>query len=162
MEVVEGEERVDHGIIFKKVGPELRVVEGGFTTTIPSQALAISNKFGLTFFLHSQGFCVARTHDLVQASQSLVDSENEYNAKDCALANIHLPSAQALALSQDELIIAACMENKILFYNVPSLVHKGKEESQNDAALLKSLQILDEKPGAKMFAWNPAQRGVIL
>jgi hypothetical protein len=55
MEVLDAEARGDHGVIFKKVGPDLRVVPGGFADTIPVQAVAISNKFGLTFFLHSQG-----------------------------------------------------------------------------------------------------------
>ena len=55
MEIIDAEARGDHGIIFKKIGPELRVVDGGFKTTIPAQAVAVSNKFGLTFFIHSKG-----------------------------------------------------------------------------------------------------------
>lgn len=162
MEVVEGGFRGDHGIIFKKIGPDLHVVEGGFST-IPVQALAVSNKYGLTFFVHSEGFCVARTCDLIEASQGLVDSpKDECNARQRSIASIFLPSIQSLALSKDELIIAVCLENKIHFYNIPALVQKEKDATQKDTALLKSLPVVDEKPGIKAFAWNPTQKDVIL
>ncbi|KAI5080777.1 hypothetical protein GOP47_0003960 [Adiantum capillus-veneris] len=101
------------------------------------------------------GFCLAKTQNLVEASQAMVDSDEGYNAKDNALANIHLPCTQCLALSEDELVIAACTEDKINFYSVPALAEKGR----NGTALLKSL---GEECGIKVLAWNPGQRGVIL
>ncbi|KAH7283469.1 hypothetical protein KP509_34G008900 [Ceratopteris richardii] len=158
MEVVEGDERGDHDIIFKRVGPELRVVEGGFTSTIPSQALSISNKFGLIFFVHPEGFCIAKTRDLVEACQNLNDSNKVYNAKDFSLACVDLPHIQSLALSEDELVIAACAEDRIQYFSVPALVMQEKGRAEISVALLKSLPISD----SKLLAWNPVRRGTVL
>lgn len=44
-------------ILFKKIGVDVALHEGScaFKDPIPSKGLAVSNRFGITFFVHSEG-----------------------------------------------------------------------------------------------------------
>jgi hypothetical protein len=114
-------------LVFRKIGDDISLTleSPAFIDSIPARALAVSNRFGLTFFVHAKGFAVAKTSKLVElAKQSKNDRGNRTAEKESELV-ISVRNVRSLSLSRDELTLAVCVGDRaVQFYDVPSLVHK--------------------------------------
>lgn len=60
MEVMDVDQKKVNNVMFKRIGvdvPMLSKSEGFESDQLPARALALSNRFGYTFFAHSRGWC---------------------------------------------------------------------------------------------------------
>jgi hypothetical protein len=85
-------------LVFRKIGDDISLTleSPAFIDSIPARALAVSNRFGLTFFVHAKG--------ILYTLFSFLFSLHEFVA--CfialALANLHDFALCALLLGYDE------------------------------------------------------------
>ncbi|CAJ1943666.1 unnamed protein product [Sphenostylis stenocarpa] len=129
-EEVDGEIIGTTDYFFVKIGEAipLKSSDSNFDAeTLPSQPLALSERFRLTFVAHSSGFLVARTKDLIDSAGELKEKGGTGSpVEQLSLVDVPIGRVRALALSTDNLTLAAVasVSSDIWFYLVESFLNK--------------------------------------
>ncbi|XP_058196407.1 nuclear pore complex protein NUP214-like isoform X2 [Rhododendron vialii] len=110
----------------------------------PSKPLTVSERFGLIFVSHSTGFCVARTKDIIDSANEIAERGNGSSIKELSVVDVPIGQVYILALSADSSTLAACIDGKIHFFSVTSLLNKDQSPffscSLDDSSCVKDMQ----------------------
>nr|KYP50091.1 hypothetical protein KK1_028167 [Cajanus cajan] len=131
-EEVEGEVVGTTDYFFVKIGEAvpLKASDSNFDVeTLPSQPLALSERFRLTFVAHSSGFYVARTKDLIDSANEFKDKGSGSPVQQLSLVDVSIGRVRALAVSTDNSTLAASVAGDIRFYSVESFLNKEVKQS---------------------------------
>ncbi|XP_047156552.1 nuclear pore complex protein NUP214 isoform X2 [Vigna umbellata] len=148
-EEVEGEIIGSTDYFFVKVGEAVPLKSSDFNfevETLPSQAIAISERFRLTFVAHSCGFFVVRTKDLIDSANEFKEKRNGSPVEQLSLVDVSIGRIRSLTLSTDNLTLAAVtsLSGDIWFYYVESFLNKEVKQSfscsLDDSALVKDMR----------------------
>ncbi|KOM35896.1 hypothetical protein LR48_Vigan02g204600 [Vigna angularis] len=148
-EEVEGEIIGSTDYFFVKVGEAVPLKSSDFNfevETLPSQAIAISERFRLTFVAHSCGFFVVRTKDLIDSANEFKEKRNGSPVQQLSLVDVSIGRIRSLTLSTDNLTLAAVtsLSGDIRFYSVESFLNKEVKQSfscsLDDSALVKDMR----------------------
>ncbi|KAG5093300.1 hypothetical protein JHK84_048888 [Glycine max] len=146
-EEVEGEMISTSDYFFVKVGEALPLKSSDSVfdaETLPSQPLALSERFRLTFVAHSSGFFVAKTKDLIDSAKELKDKGSGSPVEQLSLVDVPVGRVRALALSTDNSTLAASVSGDIRFYSVESFLNKEVKQSfscsLNDSTFVKDMR----------------------
>ncbi|XP_039159792.1 nuclear pore complex protein NUP214 isoform X2 [Eucalyptus grandis] len=117
---------------------------------LPSQPLAVSERFRLVFVAHASGFCVARTGDVVEAAKEMKEKGSRSSVLELSVVDVPLGSVGLLSLSPDSSTLAASVGGTVNFFSVDSLLNKeqlpffscsiDEESSVKDMKWLKKRQ----------------------
>ncbi|KAJ1416864.1 hypothetical protein SESBI_17020 [Sesbania bispinosa] len=127
IEELEGESVCTTDYFFVKIGESLplKANDSNFDLeTLPSQPLALSERFRLTFVAHSSGFYVARTKDLIDSAKEFKDKGSGSSVHELSLIDVPVGRVRILALSTDNSTLAASVSGDIMFYSVHSFLSK--------------------------------------
>ncbi|XP_014513545.1 nuclear pore complex protein NUP214 isoform X2 [Vigna radiata var. radiata] len=148
-EEVEGEIIGSTDYFFVKVGEAVPLKSSDFNfeaETLPSQAIAISECFRLTFVAHSRGFFVVRTKDIIDSANQFKENGNGSPVEQLSLVDVSIGRIRSLTLSTDNLTLAAVtsLSGDIQFYSVESFLNKEVKQSfscsLDDSALVKDMR----------------------
>ncbi|XP_027934105.1 nuclear pore complex protein NUP214 isoform X2 [Vigna unguiculata] len=148
-EEVEGEIIGTTDYFFVKVGEAVPLKSSDFSfdaETLPSQAIAISERFRLSFVAHSSGFFVVRTKDLIDSANEFKEKGNGSPVEQLSLVDVSIGRIRSLTLSTDNLTLAAVTSSSgdIQFYSVESFLNKEVKQSfscsLDDSALVKDMR----------------------
>ncbi|KAH0700926.1 hypothetical protein KY284_015141 [Solanum tuberosum] len=110
----------------------------------PLQPLVVSERFRLLFVAHSNGFCVARTKEVMTSAEEIKEKGTGPSIQQLSVVDVAVGKVSILALSGDESLLAACVGNKIHFYPVSALLYKDQtpafSHSLNDSSIIKDMQ----------------------
>ncbi|KAF8398619.1 hypothetical protein HHK36_017550 [Tetracentron sinense] len=123
----EGNREGTSNYFFKKIGEAvpLKPLDSNFDLkSPPAQPLAVSERFGLIFVAHSDGFCVARTKDVIESATEIGEKGNGSSIQELSLVDVSIGRVYILALSTDSTMIAASVGGEIYFFSVNSLLLK--------------------------------------
>ncbi|KAL6765830.1 hypothetical protein V8C86DRAFT_3021642, partial [Haematococcus lacustris] len=115
----------DDGVYFKYLGGVQ--FQGSHQVEAPgsTRCLQVSNRFGLVLYSNLSGLHIARTADLYKCASKDVGSAR-YPALEphgcCVFYHPAMDGITQLALSSDELVLAAVTQNTVVFFNLPQLV----------------------------------------
>ncbi|XP_061344766.1 nuclear pore complex protein NUP214-like [Gastrolobium bilobum] len=129
---VEGEVIGTTDYFFVKIGEAVPLKDNDShfdLETLPSQPLALSERFRLIFVAHSSGFFVARTKDLIDSAKEFEDKGSGSSLQQLSLVNVSLGRVRILALSNDNSTLAASVSGEIRFYSVDSFLNKEVKQS---------------------------------
>ncbi|KAJ8618612.1 hypothetical protein MRB53_014798 [Persea americana] len=119
--------------IFRKIGSSvpLKPSDSSFDfETAPSEALAVSERFGVVFLAHSEGFYVAKTKDVIELAKKIKEKgKGSGSIQELSIVDVTIGRVSILALSTDSSTLAACVGGEIHLFSVVSLIQKGKEPS---------------------------------
>ncbi|KAG0574230.1 hypothetical protein KC19_VG245900 [Ceratodon purpureus] len=151
MEVTEAR-REGKDVLFRRIGVDVPLSEGSepfSDSNAPVRGLVVSNRYGITAFVHPGGFVVTRTSNIVDVAQQAKDDASGRTAQQDCYMNVSLSGVLILCLSRDELTLAACVgERTVKIYDIPTLFHKL------DSKPLESRDIPEGR--VKDFRWSPA------
>ncbi|KAL6896847.1 hypothetical protein ACP4OV_007419 [Aristida adscensionis] len=113
----------------------------------PARPLAVSDSHAAVFLARPNGFMVARTKELIQASKEAREKGKASTrcVQDCCVADVPLPGVSILALSRDDSVLAACTDTEIQFFSVASLLTQKDVEPSSSCRLGQSGTIKDFK-----------------
>ncbi|KAJ1391374.1 putative nuclear pore complex protein [Sesbania bispinosa] len=147
IEELEGESVCTTDYFFVKIGESLplKANDSNFDLeTLPSQPLALSERFRLTFVAHSSGFYVARTKDLIDSAKEFKDKGSGSSVQELSLIDVPVGRVRILALSTDNSTLAASVAGDITFYSVHSFLSKEVKQSYfcslNDSNFVKDMR----------------------
>ncbi|KAJ7546240.1 hypothetical protein O6H91_08G031600 [Diphasiastrum complanatum] len=159
MEIRQAQTRCIDDVMFRKVGADIALGppdsesstdSGDSYKEAPARALAVSNKFGLTFYADSTGFGVAKTTDLVMLSKELKNASESCSIKDKCISHVKLSRIRAISLSHDELTLAVCAGDSYQLVDVISLAQKsGTSSFEQEVVGITSVSTKD-------FCWSPS------
>ncbi|KAL2327625.1 hypothetical protein Fmac_021052 [Flemingia macrophylla] len=147
-EEVEGEVVGTTDYFFVKIGEAvpLKASDSNFDVgTLPSQPLAVSERFRLTFVAHSSGFFVARTKDLIDSANKFKDEGSGTPVQQLSFVDVSIGRVRALAVSTDNLTLAASVSGDIRFYSVENFIKKEVKQSFSSS--------LDDSTFVKDMRW---------
>ncbi|KAG0504731.1 hypothetical protein M758_N022400 [Ceratodon purpureus] len=151
MEVTEAR-REGKDVLFRRIGVDVPLSEGSepfSDADAPVRGLVVSNRYGITCFVHPEGFVVTQTSSLVDVAQQAKNDASGKTAQQGCYLNVPVSGVHILCLSRDELTLAACVGQRTLkIYDIPTLVHKL------DSNPLESRDIPVGR--VKDFRWSPA------
>eukprot|EP00897_Mesotaenium_endlicherianum_P010675 jgi/Mesen1/9636/ME000669S09074 len=131
MEVKEAHTEVVDDLLFRHLGKDFWVsspqkLEEAEPPRSNASLLAVSNKYGVTFFADACGFYASRTSVLLEIAEGLkgVHSKQALAPEDADIVRVAAPRVDVLALSVDELTLAVCSGSSVGFYDVPRLFSK--------------------------------------
>ncbi|CAH9051123.1 unnamed protein product [Cuscuta europaea] len=135
---------------FSRIGVPVPIKSGGSAPydseneIPPLQPLAVSERFRLIFVAHSDGFYVARTHDVLASAQELKEKNGGLSVQDICVVDISIGKVSILALSGDDSLLAVTVGSKIHFFPVSTLLHKEQNPSYSfsidDSSFIRDLQ----------------------
>lgn len=158
-EEIEGEEVGSRNYRFSKIGEPVPICSRTFKfdpERLPTQPLAVSEKFRLLIVAHPAGFYVARTRDVIVSAGQIKDNQTAKSVQELCLVDVPVQNLTILALSPDDSLLAATEGCNAHFFAVSALLHKEQRPSF-------SVQ-LDDSVCIKDFRWarNVAKVYVIL
>lgn len=109
----------------------------------PSQPLAVSERLGLIFVAHSNGFCIARTKDVIASAKA---SSSSSSIQELSIVDVPIGKVHILAISTDNSTLAASIASHIHFFPLSSLLNKEVKPSFSCS--------LDESSFVKDFKWR--------
>ncbi|KAK7247325.1 hypothetical protein RIF29_42206 [Crotalaria pallida] len=149
-EELEGEIVGTTDYFFSKIGDSLPLKANDSsafdTQTLPSQPLALSQRFRLIFTAHSSGFYVARTKDVIDSAKEFKDKGSGSSVQQLSLVDVSIGRVRILALSTDNSLLAASVSGHIRFYSVDSFLNKEVKQSfscslgDDDSAYVKDMR----------------------
>lgn len=132
IEELEGEGFPTSDYFFKSIGDPVPLKSNDYSfdpETLPSHPLALSERFRLTFVAHSSGFFVAKTKDLIDSAKEFKDKGSGSPVQQLSLVDVSIGRVRILALSTDNLTLAASVSGDIRFYSVRDFVNKEVKQS---------------------------------
>ncbi|KAL1332925.1 hypothetical protein HN51_061691 [Arachis hypogaea] len=112
--------------------------------SLPSQPLAVSERFRLVFVAHSSGFFVVRTKDVIDSANEFKEKGSGSLVQQLSLVDVSIGRVHCLALSTDNSTLAASVSGDIRFYSVPNFLNKEVKQSfscsLNDSATVKDMR----------------------
>ncbi|XP_059628710.1 nuclear pore complex protein NUP214 [Cornus florida] len=147
-EEVEGDRHGSDDVLFIKIGESVPIKTSDACEfnmeTLPSQPLAVSERFGLLFVAHSTGFCVARTKDVLGSAREIEDKKSGSSVQELSVVDVPIGKVHILALSADTSTLAVCIGGDIHFFSVSSLLNKEHKPSfscsLNDSSCVKDMR----------------------
>ncbi|KAK7405276.1 hypothetical protein VNO78_06480 [Psophocarpus tetragonolobus] len=160
-EELEGELIGTTDYFFVKIGEAvpLKTSDSNFDAeTLPSQPLALSELFRLTFVAHSSGFFVAKTKDLIDSANEFKEKGGGTPVEQLSLVDVPIGRVRALTLSTDNSTLAASVSGDIHFYSVESFLHKEVKQSSscslNDSTFVKDMRWITTKNNSYVVLSN--------
>ncbi|KZV55059.1 hypothetical protein F511_13848 [Dorcoceras hygrometricum] len=146
-EEIEGEEVGSRNYRFSKIGEPVPICSTAFKFdpgNLPTQPLAVSEKFRLLFVAHPRGFYVARTRDVIGSAEQIKDKQTAKSVQELCLVDVPLENVSMLALSSDDSMLAATEGSHANFFAVSALLHKEQKASFSvqleDSVCIKDLR----------------------
>ncbi|KAK4441074.1 Nuclear pore complex protein [Sesamum alatum] len=132
-EEIDGDEVGSRNYRFCKVGEPVPIKSDNSSEfdpqCLPSQPLAVSERFRLLFVAHPQGFCVARTKDVMASAEEIKEKQTGPSVQELSLVNVSIGKVSILALSADDSLLAVTTGNHVHFFAVSALLHKDQKPS---------------------------------
>ncbi|XP_019055049.1 PREDICTED: nuclear pore complex protein NUP214 isoform X2 [Nelumbo nucifera] len=97
--------------------------------SLPAQPLAVSEQFSAIFVAHPEGFCVARTKDVIELAKDIKNKGSSSCIQELSIVDVPLGKVYILALSMDSSTLAAAVGGDVHFFLVDSLLKKEKNPS---------------------------------
>ncbi|CAI9768668.1 unnamed protein product [Fraxinus pennsylvanica] len=133
-EEIEGDVTGSRNYRFSRIGEPVPIKsepDSGFDTEcLPSQPLAVSERFRLLFVAHSDGFCVAKTKEVIAAAEEFKDKNTGRSVQECSFLDLPIGKVSILALSADDSVLGATVGRDIHFSAVSALLHKDMRWSR--------------------------------
>lgn len=149
-EEIEGDVTGSLNYRFSRIGEPVPIKsepDSGFDTEcLPSQPLAVSERFRLLFVAHSDGFCVAKTKEVIAAAEEFKDKNTGRSVQEFSFLDLPIGKVSILALSADDSVLAATVGSDIHFFAVSALLHKEQKPSFSVS--------LDESSCIKDMRWS--------
>ncbi|XP_027770395.1 nuclear pore complex protein NUP214 isoform X5 [Solanum pennellii] len=149
-EEIEGDQIGSKNYRFSRIGTPVPIKSGEDASfdieneCPPLQPLVVSERFRLLFVAHSNGFCVARTKEVMTSAEEIKEKGTGPSIQELSVVDVAIGKVSILALSGDESLLAACVGNKIHFYPVSALLYKDQtpafSHSLNDSSIIKDMQ----------------------
>ncbi|TMW94336.1 hypothetical protein EJD97_010422, partial [Solanum chilense] len=149
-EEIEGDQIGSKNYRFSRIGTPVPIKSGEDSSfdieneCPPLQPLVVSERFRLLFVAHSNGFCVARTKEVMTSAEEIKEKGTGPSIQELSVVDVAIGKVSILALSGDESLLAACVGNKIHFYPVSALLYKDQtpafSHSLNDSSIIKDMQ----------------------
>ncbi|XP_049369631.1 nuclear pore complex protein NUP214 isoform X1 [Solanum verrucosum] len=149
-EEIEGDQIGSKNYRFSRIGTPVPIKSGEDSSfdieneCPPLQPLVVSERFRLLFVAHSNGFCVARTKEVMTSAEEIKEKGTGSSIQQLSVVDVAIGKVSILALSGDESLLAACVGNKIHFYPVSALLYKDQtpafSHSLNDSSIIKDMQ----------------------
>ncbi|XP_020517592.1 nuclear pore complex protein NUP214 isoform X1 [Amborella trichopoda] len=130
LEAGEGESRGSSDVIFQRIGASVPFAKGDWSfdpESPPAQVLAISDRFGVLFAAHSQGFCVVKTKEIIKLAEDLKEERSVSSVKELSIMVVPLAGVYLFALSTDSQTLAASVAGQVYLYSVTSLLNKEEK-----------------------------------
>ncbi|KAK1316234.1 hypothetical protein QJS10_CPA05g00642 [Acorus calamus] len=143
-EEVEGEQSGTDDFHFWRIGKSVCVSPGDSSYDLqspPGRPLAVSERFGVLFIAHSEGFCVARTKDVIGLAKTERSGGVDHCIRGSSVVDVAVGGVHILALSNDSTVLAVTVGGEIRLYSVVSLLKKF----QNCPSDMLSLSFLEEQ-----------------
>ncbi|KAK4408611.1 Nuclear pore complex protein [Sesamum angolense] len=132
-EEIDGDEVGSRNYRFCKVGDPVPIKSDDNSEfdpqCLPSQPLAVSERFRLLFIAHHQGFCVARTKDVMASAEEIKEKQTGPSVQELSLVDVSIGKVSILALSADDSLLAVTIDNHVHFFAVSALLHKDQKPS---------------------------------
>nr|GME14484.1 nuclear pore complex protein NUP214 [Ipomoea batatas]GME21289.1 nuclear pore complex protein NUP214 [Ipomoea batatas] len=134
-EEIEGDQIGSRDYRFCRIGEPVPIKADGISPFDPEnevpplQPLAVSERFRLIFVAHSDGFCVARTNEVLASAKEIKDERKELSVQESCIVDISIGLVSILALSADESLLAATVGSEINFFPVSTLLLKEQKPS---------------------------------
>ncbi|KAL0436775.1 UNVERIFIED_CONTAM: Nuclear pore complex protein [Sesamum radiatum] len=132
-EEIDGDEVGSRNYRFCKVGEPVPIKSDDNSEfdpqCLPSQPLAVSERFRLLFIAHPQGFCVARTKDVMASAEEIKEKQTGPSVQELSLVDVSIGKVSILALSADDSLLAVTIGNHVHFFAVSALLHKDQKPS---------------------------------
>ncbi|XP_057781176.1 nuclear pore complex protein NUP214 [Salvia miltiorrhiza] len=147
---IDGDEIGTRNFRFSKIGESVPILQSDGATShfdpqsLPSQPLAVSERFGLLFLVHpqGQGFYVARTKDVMASAEAIKDKGPAPSLQELSLVHVAIGTVSILALAADDSLLAATVSSHVHFFAISALLHKDQKPSYS-VSLEDSLCIKD-------------------
>ncbi|KAI3461921.1 hypothetical protein Pfo_018584 [Paulownia fortunei] len=147
-EEIDGDEIGSRNYRFSKIGESVPINSDNTSEfepqCLPSQPLAVSERFRLLFVAHPQGFCVARTKDVMASAEEIKEKQTGPSIQELSLVDVPIGKVSILALSVDESLLASTMASHAHFFAVSALLHKEQKPSYSvsldDSICIKDLR----------------------
>ncbi|XP_026661439.2 nuclear pore complex protein NUP214 isoform X2 [Phoenix dactylifera] len=131
-EEIEGDRGGTTDFVFSRIGESvpLKPSDSGFDLqNPPSRPLAVSERFGVLFLAHSEGFLVAKTQDVIGLAKEIKEKGKGPCVQNSSVVDVRIGRVSILALSGDSSTLAATVGGEIHLFSVPSLLEKEQEPS---------------------------------
>ncbi|KAL1565696.1 nuclear pore complex protein NUP214-like isoform X2 [Salvia divinorum] len=151
-EEIDGEEIGSRNFRFSKIGGSVPILQSNGANSqfdpqsLPSQPLAVSERFGLLFIAHphGQGFYVARTKDVMDSAEAIKDKKAAPSLQELSLVHVAIGNVSILALAADDSLLAATVSSHVHFFAISALLHKEQMPSYSvsldDSICIKDLR----------------------
>ncbi|KAJ8574010.1 hypothetical protein K7X08_010521 [Anisodus acutangulus] len=149
-EEIEGDQIGSQNYRFSKIGTLVPIKPGEDSSfdveneCPPLQPLVVSERFRLLFVAHSNGFCVARTKEVMASAKEIKEKGSGLSIQELSVVDVAIGKVSLLALSGDDSLLASCVGNKIHFFPVSALLYKDQtpafSHSLNDSSIIKDMQ----------------------
>ncbi|PHT54940.1 hypothetical protein CQW23_03426 [Capsicum baccatum] len=149
-EEIEGDQIGSKNYRFSKIGTSVPIQSADSSSfdieneCPPLQPLVVSEHFRLLFVAHSNGFCVARTKEVMASAEEIKEKGAGPSIQELSIVDVAIGKVWILALSGDDSLLAACVANKIHFFPVSALLFKDQtpafSHSLNDSSIIKDMQ----------------------
>ncbi|GAB2250472.1 hypothetical protein Droror1_Dr00016722 [Drosera rotundifolia] len=94
----------------------------------PIQPLAVSERRGIVFVAHGEGFCVARTRDVVELAKEMKEKGGGGGGGGCVVercvVDVRVGRVGVLEVSRGEEIVAVAVEGEVHLFEVEALMNK--------------------------------------
>ncbi|KAL9140612.1 hypothetical protein ABFS82_14G048600 [Erythranthe guttata] len=148
-EEIEGDYVGTKNYQFSKIGESVPIKSDGTSEfdpqCVPSQPLAVSERFRLLFVAHSQGFCVVRTKDVMASAEEIKEKKTGPSVQELSFVDVPIGEVSILALSSDDSLLAVGIASQVHFFAVSALLHKDQKPSFSVS--------LDDSIGIKDVRW---------
>lgn len=131
-EEIEGDCQATGDFVFSRIGDPVRLNSSHSKSCFdlsnpPLQPLAISERDGLLFLAHSEGFLVAKTKDVIGLAKDVKKNGKESCIGKSCVVNVQIGRVFILSLSGDSSMLAATVGRDIHLFFVQSLIDKVQE-----------------------------------
>ncbi|XP_043690132.1 nuclear pore complex protein NUP214-like [Telopea speciosissima] len=123
----EGNHEASVDYIFQRIGESvpIKLQNTNFDTECPpTRPLVVSEQFGAIFVAHNEGFCVAKTRDVIEAAKEIKEKNRGSCIQDLSIVDVPIGKAYILALSTDFSTLAVTVGGVVHLFSVDSLLNK--------------------------------------
>ncbi|XP_047966903.1 nuclear pore complex protein NUP214 isoform X2 [Salvia hispanica] len=151
-EEIDGEEIGSRNFRFSKIGGSVPILQSSGANSqfdpqsLPSQPLAVAERFGLLFLAHphGQGFYVARTKDVMASAEAINDKKEAPSLQELSLVHVAIGNVSILAVAADDSLLAATVSSHVHFFAISALLYKEQVPSYSvsldDSICIKDLR----------------------
>ncbi|XP_038698349.1 nuclear pore complex protein NUP214 isoform X1 [Tripterygium wilfordii] len=151
LEEIEGDVVATTDYIFENIGQPVPVLKDSSSTAYdfespPSQALAVSERFELTFAAHPSGFYAVRTKDVIDSAKEIKEKGTGLSLQELSVVDLPIGKVHILALSVDSSTLAVGVGGDIHLFAVDALLKKELKPAISCS--------LDESSCVKDIRWS--------